>query len=172
MQRGVLAAHLVRGERCVEAAARRRDHVEIRSRRLDHEHVRALVEVGRDLGERLAPVARIHLIRGAVTEPRRAVGGVPERPVERGRELRGVREDRRLHETAAVEVLTDRGDAPVHHVRRRDDVGARFRVGPGGRREERQGRVVVDRAPGRDGAAVTVRRVLAEADVGDPHEPR
>ena len=65
----------------------------------------------------------------------------------------------------------DRGDAAVHHVGGRDDVRAGARVREGASREQRQGRVVVDLAVA-DHAAVSVRRVLVEADVGHHHEFR
>ena len=41
-----------------------------------------------------------------------------------------------------------RADAPVHHVARRDDVGAGARLGDGGAREQLERRVVVDAAVG------------------------
>ena len=47
----------------------------------------------RDLAERLVGVRRVHLVAGAVAEPRRALGRLAERPVERGGELRRVRQD-------------------------------------------------------------------------------
>ena len=76
------------------AARISRDHVEVRERGLDHHHVGALVDVERDLGERLARVRRVHLVAAPVAELRRALGRVAERSVERRRVLRRVREDR------------------------------------------------------------------------------
>src|SRR3989442_9657282 len=111
MQRGILAAHLVRGEWRVESSASRGDHVEVWARRLDHEHVRAFFEVGGDLGKGLASVARIHLVSRAVPKPRGAIRGGAERTVEGGRVLRRVREDRGFGRTGGVELVTDRGDA-------------------------------------------------------------
>ena len=90
----VLAAHVVRRDRNVERGAHRRDDVEVRERGLHHHHVGALVDVERDLGERLAAVRRVHLVAAAVAELRRALGRVAERAVERRRVLRRVGEDR------------------------------------------------------------------------------
>ena len=64
------------------------------------------------------------------------------------------------------QLLADRGDPPVHHVARRDDVGAGLDVRDGRARDQLERRVVVD-LPVRDDAAVAVRGVLAEADVGE-----
>ena len=70
-----------------------------------------------------------------------------------------------------IEVFTDGGDAAVHHVGRRDDVG----TGLGLRRrdflQELQRLVVID-IMAFEMAAMAVRRVLAEADVADDHEVR
>ena len=44
-----------------------------------------------------------------------------------------------------VELLADRADAPVHHVRGRDHVGAGARVADGGAGQQLERRVVVDR---------------------------
>ena len=65
-----------------------------------------------------------------------------------------------------VELVADHPDAPVHHVRGRDDVGAGLGVRDRGLGEQLERDVVVDRAVA-DEAAVAVRRVLAQADVGD-----
>ena len=60
----------------------------------------------------------------------------------------------------------DRADAAVHHVARRDDVGAGLGVADRGAREQLERRVV--RPPRRRAARRSGRgRVLAEADVGD-----
>ena len=74
-----------------------------------------------------------------------------------------------LLEAVVVERLADRGDAAVHHVARRDDVGARLDVADGGAGEQLEAAVVVHLAVD-DHAAVAVRGVLAEADVGHQHE--
>ena len=73
-------------------------------------------------------------------------------------------------EAGVVQRGADGGDAAVHHVGRGDDVGAGLGVGDGGAGEQRQRGVVVDLAGRRDDAAVAVRGVLAEADVGDDDE--
>ena len=139
----VLARDVVRRERHVEPLARRADDVEVRQRGLDHDRVGALGDVELALAQRLADVGGIHLVAAPVAERRRAVGRLAERAVERGRVLRGVREDRRLLEAVVVERLADRGDAAVHHVARRDDVGARLGVAQRGAREQLDAAVVV-----------------------------
>ena len=121
----VLAGDVVRGERKVEALARRTDHVEVGKRRLDHQHVGALGDVQLALAQRLADVRGIHLVAAAVAERRRRLGGLAERPVERRGVLGRVRDDRRVGQ-----LLADRADAAVHHVARRDDVGAGLDVAP------------------------------------------
>ena len=67
---------------------------------------------------------------------------------------------------ALVERLADRADPAVHHVRRRDDVGAGRRMRDGRAHELLDRRIVGDLVVD-DDAAVAVVGVLAEADVGD-----
>ena len=162
----VLAGDVVGGDRAVEALADGPEHVEIRQRRLHHQHVGALGEVELALAQRLADVRRIHLVAAAVAEGRRRLGDVAERPVEGGGVLGGVRDDRRLRQE-----LADRADAAVHHVAGRDGVGAGLDVADGGPREQLERLVVRDLAVP-DHAAMPVRRVLAEAHVGDEDELR
>ena len=78
----VLAGDVVGGDGDVEALLHPGDDVEVGERGLHHHHVRALLEVERDLLQRLADVARVHLVAAAVAELRRALGGLAERPVE------------------------------------------------------------------------------------------
>ena len=67
--------------------------------------------------------------------------------------------------------VANRGDASVHHVARRDDVGSGLDVRDGRAREQLERRVVVDLSVV-DHAAVAVRRVFAQADVGDQQQLR
>ena len=69
------------------------------------------------------------------------------------------------------EHLADRADAAVHHVARSDGVSAGLDVADRGTREQLE-RLVVGDLSVPDHAAVAVRRVLAEADVGDQDELR
>ncbi len=116
--------------------------------------------------QRLAGVGRVHLVAAPVAELRRAVRGLAERSVERGGVLGGVGHDGRVLEALVVQLAPDGRDAPVHHVRRGDDVGAGLGVGGGGAGEKLQAHVVEDLAgillhdP-----AVAVARVLAQAHV-------
>ena len=69
-----------------------------------------------------------------------------------------------------VELEADRPDPAVHHVAGRDRVGAGLGVGDRGFRDQLDAEVVLDLAVGVGDAAVAVRGVLAEADVGDHGE--
>jgi hypothetical protein len=70
-----------------------------------------------------------------------------------------------------VERQADRGDASVHHVARRDDVGAGIDVTEC-RADEQLDRLVVHHVSVADDAAVAVVGVLAEADVRHQDELR
>ena len=65
-----------------------------------------------------------------------------------------------------VERRADRADAAVHHVARRDHVGAGARLRDRGARQQLERRVVVDVAVVAQDAAVAVVGVLAQAHVG------
>ena len=135
----VLAAHVVRGDRQVRGVLHAPHHVEVGQRGLDHDHVGALLHVEQRLAQRLVAVGGVHLVAAAVAEGRRRVGGLAERAVEGGGELGAVGDDRRVAEALVVERGADGADAAVHHVARRDHVGAgarpaRPRCGPGARR--------------------------------------
>src|SRR5581483_7135925 len=162
----VLAADVVGRDGKVEPLTHGADDVEVGQRRLDHQHVGALGDVELAFAQRLAHVAGVHLVAAPVAERRRAAGDVAERAVERGGELRRVRDDRRLRQLGA-----DRADAAVHHVAGADGVRARLGVRHGGARDQLERGVVVDLAACED-AAVPVRGVLAEADVGEQEELR
>ena len=98
-------------------------------RGLHHQHVGALLLVERGLAQRLARVGRIHLVAGAIAELGRAVGGLAEGAVERrwrtSPRTRGWPSSMKPSPSSA---RADRADAAVHHVARRDDVGAGLRV--------------------------------------------
>ena len=133
LEHRVLAAHVVRGGRDSRSVSFTRvEDVQVRHRRLHHHDVGAFLDVLFDLAQRLADVGRIHLVRLAVAELRRRRRGIAERAVERRAVLRRVRHDRGVLEAALVERPPNRADAAVHHVRRRDDIGAGHRVRHGG----------------------------------------
>jgi len=165
----VLAAHVVGADGQRRRLAHAAQDVEIRERGLDHQHVGALVLVQRGLAQPLARVGRIHLVRRAIAELGRAVGGVPERPIERRSVLHGIREDGEVFVRAVIEGFADRGDAAIHHVAGRDDVGSCVGVDQRDAGEHLERRVVVDVdhavAPGVEDAAVTVVGVFVDADV-------
>ena len=135
-------------------------------RRLDHHDVGPFLEIELDLAQRFLDVGGIHLVRPAIAERGCRIGGVAERTVERRAVLRGVGHDRDLAEAGVIEHVADAADAAVHHVGRRDDVGAGGGVRERGARQLLDRRVVDDLLAVED-AAVAVRGVLAQADVGD-----
>ena len=171
LQHRVLAGDVVGGERGAGRVLDPADDVEVRDGGLDHQHVGALVEVELGLAHRLGGVGRIHLVAAAVAELGRRLGGVAERAVEGGGVLGAVGDDRHAGVALLVELVADRADPAVHHVAGRDHVGAGLGVGDRGLGEQLDRDVVVDLAVA-DEAAVAVRGVLAEADVGDHGQVR
>ena len=131
--------------------------------------VGSLRQVELALPHRLADVRRIHLVAATVAERRRRARGFPEGAVERRGVLGRIREDRKVFEPISVERSPKGADPAVHHVARGNHVRAGLRMAYGRPGEEIQGQVVHD-LPVLDDATVTVRRVLAEADVGDEDE--
>jgi hypothetical protein len=160
-----LAGDVVHRQRVRERLAQLADHVEVRQGGLDHQDVRALVDIQSGLGDRLAPVAGVHLVGAPVARARRRVGGLPERPVVRRGVLDRVRHDRGGLEPGVIQRHADGLDAAVHHVGWRHHVCARGRVGQRHLGEQRQGRIVVDAVVAHH-AAVTVVGVRAQANVG------
>ena len=71
--------------------------------------------------------------------------------------------------SGGVEFVTDSANAAIHHVRWRNDVRAGDRVGDGRTGEQLDGGIVDDRLS-IDNAAVTVRSVLTQTDVGDDQD--
>src|ERR1700688_894847 len=167
MEHRKLAADAVRGERYVGRVANPRDHIEVCERGLDHDDVRAFLDVKDRFAHCLSLVGGVHLVRAPIPGPGRAFSGVAEGAVEHSGELRAVREDRGLGESRQVERLADRGDLPVHHPARGDDVGAGRRLAHRGSRVQLEGRVVVDVTVVEQEAAVPMIRVLTQAAIGD-----
>ena len=96
-----------------------------------------------------------------------------KRPIEGRRELRRVGEDRHLLEAVLIQLIADGGDAAIHHVGGRNDIGARLGQRYSGLRQQVERGIVIDvelvAIPSHH-AAVAVRGVLAQADVGDQHQ--
>ncbi len=105
-----------------------RDHVEIRHRGFHHDDVGPLVEIQGDLAQRFFDVRGVHLVRAAIAERGGGVRRIAERPVKRRAVLGRVRHNRDLRVAGVIEHLAYPPDAPVHHVRRRDDVRSRRRM--------------------------------------------
>ena len=111
-------------------------------------------------------VGRIHLIGAPVAEGRRRLGRLAERPVEGGRVLGRVGDDRRRWRSHwRSSRCADREHAAVHHVARRDRIGAGARVGERHLRQRCDRGIVVDAPCWRDVAAVAVVRGAAQAHV-------
>src|SRR3972149_2106413 len=79
-----------------------------------------------------------------MSAPSSLSGADAEGAVEGGRLLRRINHDRRLAEAAVIQRVANGRHAPVHHVGRRDDIGARLRMGHGSPRQKREWGVVVD----------------------------
>ena len=75
-------------------------------------------------------------------------------------------------EPVVVQRGAERAHAAVHHVARRDGVGAGLGLGDRRAGEQLERLVVVDDAVGAQHAAVAVRGVLAQAEVGDDQQVR
>ena len=83
----------------------------------------------------------------------------------------GIRHDADAFVAALVERAPDRRHPPVHHVRRRDEISASTLHAIATLREVRDGRIVQDLLA-IDDAAVAVRGVFAEADIGHDDQVR
>src|SRR5206468_12791742 len=104
--------------RHVKPLSRCGDHVEIWHRWLNHNDVRAFLDVKFDLAHGLAQIGAVHLVGPAVSKLRQGISRLAKRSIKTGSKFRGVREDRTIRQTSFVESLTNRGDAPIDHVRR------------------------------------------------------
>jgi len=143
------------------------DDVEVWECGLHHEDVGAFVCIAENSSSGKTFRSRGKLVALPVTERRCAPSGVPERPVKRTRKLRRVAHQRTAVPKARInKPALDRLDAPVHHVARRDAVHARARIVHRDLRDARDGRFRVDGSVGVEDAAVSVRGVFTEADVG------
>ena len=144
-----------------------RDHVEVGESGFHHEQVGALGSVLSELAHGLARVRAVHLVRLPVAHPRRRLSRNPERPVERRRHLRRVGHHRDVRGAVRIQRLAQRRHLTIHHRGRRDDVGARVRMGNGCLRQQIERRVIVDGSVVQQHAAVSVIGVLTQANVGD-----
>ena len=171
LHHGELATHVVRRQGHGHLPSGQREHVERRHGRLDHDHVGALGHVLRNLGQRLAEVARVLLVGPPVASAGdRHLDRVAERAVEGRRVLRGVRQDRDLVVSRPVERGADGGDLAVHHPARCHDVGARIRLGHGDALVQLERGVVQHLARWAQHATVSMVGVLVETEVGHQHQ--
>ncbi len=171
LQHRVLAGDVVGGERRPGRVLDLADDVQIWGGGLDHQHVGALLEIELGLAHRFGGVGGIHLVAAAVAELGGRLGGVAEGAVEGGGVLGAVGDDRHAGVALLVELVADRADPAVHHVAGRDRVGAGLGVGDRDLGQQLDRDVVVDLAVA-DEAAVAVRGVLAETNVGDHGQVR
>ena len=164
-------------DRHVDVGAHRGDHVEVRQRRLDHHHVGTLGEVGVDLDQRLAGVAKVLLVALAVAAAGDLhVDCVAERAVQAAGVLGRVGQDRRRGEAGGVERAADGADLAVHHPAGGHDVGAGGGLGDGDPAVDLERGVVVDGGVGIVGrsvehAAMAVIGVLVDAQIGHQDHP-
>src|SRR6185437_8301765 len=159
----VFAAHVVSGDGNVEALANTLDYIQISQRGLYHDHVRALFQVELDFAHRLARVGRIHLVAAPVTELGRGIRRFAEWSVECRAVFRRVGKDRDILKFVFVEFAPDRGDAAVHHVGGRDDIGSSPRVRKRGVGEQSKA-WIVENVFALDHAAMSMARVFAKAN--------
>ena len=113
--------------------------------------------------------AGIHLVAAPVAERRRRVGGLAERAVERGGVLRRVGDDRRRRSRGRRAPRGSRATRPSIMSLGQTTSAPASTCDTAVRASSSSVCVVVDLAVD-DHAAVAVRRVLAEADVGEQHE--
>src|ERR1700683_72864 len=166
---GVFAADVVSADGHVKFLAHALNDIEIRKRRLDHDHVGAFVKIRGNFAECFASIGRIHLVAAAIAKLRRGLGGLAKWAVEAGTIFGGVGKNGDVFELVLVEFGANGGDAAVHHVRRRDDVGASARVGQGFARKELQ-RFIVEDFTVANHATMAMAGVFAHADVGDDQQ--
>ena len=99
--------------------------VQIGQARFHHHHVGTFGEVERHFAQRFVCVRRILLVGFLVALQRRGrADGLAVRPVEAARILGRIGEDHRVREALFLKSEADGADAPIHHVRRRDHIGA------------------------------------------------
>ena len=160
-----LAAHLIGAERHGKTIARLANDVEVRHGRLHHDHVGAFFQIEFDFAHGFARVGRIHLIAAPVAELRRRFGGFAEWSIKDRRIFGGVRNDRRIQETRAIQRLSNRRHTTVHHVAGRDQIGASAGVRHRGFRQPLERGIVLDFAIDHQ-SAMAVTGVFAIADIG------
>src|SRR5207253_10653187 len=85
-----------------------------------------------------------HLVRPAVSKLRHGISRLAKRSIKTGSKFRGVRKNRNIRQTSFVESLANRGDAPIHHVRRSNHVDPSSGQGNRSPREQLQSRIVHD----------------------------
>ena len=126
LQHRVFAADLVGKGRDAELVLHAPHHVQVGHAGLDHHHVGAFGDVHRYFAQRLVGVGRVHLVDLfiALAQVGGRAHGVAERAVEGAGVLGAVGHDAGVNQPLLLQRLTDRGDAPVHHVAGRDDVDA------------------------------------------------
>ena len=172
MDHGKLPANLVRGDGQILADLLGiADDIEVRAGRLDHNDVGALLDIAVDSAAREPAAARRQLVAFAVAKGGARAGGVAERAVQTAGEFGRVgHQDDLVGDAGFDEFELDGADAAVVHVRGGDAVGAGFGVGHGDVADAVDGEGVVEAAVVAQDAAVAVRGVFAEADVGDDEE--
>src|SRR5260370_3397073 len=163
---GVFAAYVVGAHGDVEFVAHGSDDVQIRQGRLDHHHIGALFQIEGDFLQGLAGVGGIHLVAAAIAELGRGLRGFAEGAVKAGAVLGGVGKNGDVFKFMLVEFFADGGDAAVHHVGGRNDIGAGASMRQRLVGEDGDSRVIGNVAV-LDYTAVAVVGIFAKANVGN-----
>lgn len=172
MDHGVLAAHLVGGYgKVFTKILGVADNVEVLAGGLDHDDVGTLVDVSNDGSTGKAATAVGQLVTLAVAEARGGAGSVAEGPVQTARELGGIRHEKCVVSDPFLDQLElDGADTAIVHVRRRDAVGTGTGVGDGDVRYAVNRQLVIEATVVSQNATVSMRRVLAQANIANDEE--
>lgn len=147
------------------------DDIQIRAGGLNHDNIGALLDIAMDGASREATASGRQLVAFPIAKGRTGAGGVAEWAVQTAGEFGGVgHEDDLVGDAGLDELELDGADAAVVHVGRGDAVGAGLGVGHGDVADAVDRQLVVEAAVVAQDAAVAVRRVFAEADVGHDEE--
>ena len=164
---GIFARYLIRRKRKIESVSGFPDNVEVGSGRFDHNHVRTFGDIHFDFAHGFLSVSARHLISGAVSFSGRGAGNIPERAVVCAVEFGAVCHDGSIFEPGIVQCKPYRRNLAVHHSAGCDYVRTRFRLGYSGFAVKFDCFIVHYISGIVQNTAVTVIRILAQAQIGD-----
>src|SRR5579883_149230 len=142
--------------------------IQVSQSRLYHENVSPFLHVESHLAQRLAGIARIHLIAAAIAELWGRFGSFAERTVKGGGKFGSVGHDGCIAEALAVQFLTNSPHPAVHHIARGHHVRTGLDVTGGCFRKQLESRIIEDprsRGFAFNYPAMPVRHVLTQADI-------